>query len=113
MVWQGEAELSLPDQSRLVFDKQMGAGLAIERLGINKLRISSRIGGERFKPDVAKPTRTLKHLLQEANIPPWQRERLPLVYCDDTLAVVPSIGVASHLQASGRELGLVISWVCE
>jgi len=113
MVWQGEAELYLPDQSRLLFDKQIGAGLAIERLGINKLRISSRIGGERFKPDVAKPTRTLKHLLQEANIPPWQRERLPLVYCDDTLAVVPNIGVASHLQANERELGLVISWICE
>ena len=111
MLWQGESELYLPDNSRLLFERKIGIGLAVERLSITRLRISSRIGGERFKPGLAKPTRTLKHLLQEANMPPWQRERLPLVYCDDTLAVVPNIGVASHLQAADYEMGLVISWV--
>lgn len=110
MVWQGEAELHLPDHSRLLFERAKGQGLAMERLGINKLRISHRLGGERFKPELSKPTRTLKHLLQEANIPPWQRERLPLVYSDDVLAVVPGIGVAWSLQAGPDEIGLVISW---
>jgi len=111
MTWQGENELQLPDGSRLVFAREKGKGLAVERLSISKLRISSRAGGERFKPDLARPTRTLKHLLQEANIPPWQRERLPLIYCDDALAIVPGIGVASHLQAADHESGLVVSWV--
>ena len=110
MVWQGEAELHLPDHSRLIFERAKGQGLAMERLGINKLRISHRLGGERFKPELDKPTRTLKHLLQEAKIPPWQRERLPLVYSDDVLAVVPGIGVACSLQAGPNEIGLVISW---
>lgn len=110
MLWQGETELRMPDNSRLLFERCKGRGLAAERLGIHKLRISHRLGGERFKPDLAKPTRTLKHLLQEANIPPWQRERLPLVYCDDILAVVPGIGVACSLQAGPDEAGLVISW---
>lgn len=110
MVWQGEAELRMPDNSRLIFEPCKGSGLAVERLGIHKLRISHRLGGERFKPELARPTRTLKHLLQEANIPPWQRERMPLVYCDDVLAVVPGIGVACTLQAAPDEAGLVISW---
>lgn len=110
MVWQGESELRLPDNSRLVFEQKTGGGLAFERLGINKLRISHRIGGERFKPELAKPTRTLKHLLQEANMPPWQRERLPLIYCDDVLAVVPGVGVACSMQAGEQEPGLVIAW---
>lgn len=111
LCWQGESELQLPDGSRLVFERTTGRGLAVERLGINKLRISQRNGGERFKPEMAKPTRTLKHLLQDANIPPWQRERLPLIYCDDMLAVVPGIGVACTLQASPHEAGLVIEWL--
>ena len=110
LLWQGEAELRLPDNSRLVFEKRSGCGLAFERLSINKLRIAHRTGGERFKPDLAKPTRTLKHLLQEAGMPPWQRERLPLVYCDDVLAVVPGIGVECTMQARADETGLMILW---
>jgi tRNA(Ile)-lysidine synthase len=110
LLWQGETELNLPDNSRLIFERRPGLGLAFERLGINRLRIASRSGGERFKPDLAKPTRTLKHLLQEAGIPPWQRERLPLVYCDDALAVVPGVGVECSMQAREDETGLMIVW---
>ena len=36
---------------------------------------------------------------EEANMPPWQRERLPLVYLDDALAVVPNVGVNCQMQA--------------
>jgi tRNA(Ile)-lysidine synthase len=110
MLWQGEAELQLPDGSRLVFERKTGQGLALERLGISRLRISNRLGGERFKPDLARPTRTLKHLLQEAAMPPWLRERLPLIYCEDMLAVVPGVGVACELQARPDEPGLTIGW---
>ena len=110
MIWQGEDTLTMPDGTQLVFERKQGEGLAIDRLGGHKLRIASRHGGERFKPDLARPTRTLKHLLQEANMPPWLRERLPLVYLDDTLAVVPSIGVDCMMQATERDMGLVITW---
>lgn len=111
LTWQGEPELSLPDGSYLKFEQVTGQGLALQRLAIDKLRIKSRHGGERFKPHAARPTRTLKHLLQEANIPPWQRERMPLIYANDILAVVPMVGVAYDMQATAGELGLVISWV--
>jgi tRNA(Ile)-lysidine synthase len=111
MIWQGEAALTMPDGTQLVFERKQGEGLAVDRLGGHKLRIASRQGGERFKPDLARPTRTLKHLLQEANMPPWLRERLPLIYLDDTLAVVPNIGVDCMMQASEQEIGLVVSWL--
>ena len=110
LLWSGQPELQLPDGSRLTFEKRPGLGLACERLGADKLRIASREGGERFKPDANRPTRTLKHLLQEADIPPWERDRIPLVYLDDALAVVPGIGVAADFQAQVDEPGLVIGW---
>ncbi len=109
LVWNGEAELILPNGGKLQFNQVTGAGLAL-KFGMTKLRISNRDGGERFKPNRLRPTRTLKHLLQEANVPPWQRLHLPLVYWDDTLAFVPHVGVASALQASVGELGLDIVW---
>ena len=110
LLWSGQPQLELPDGSFLTFEKRMGAGLACARLGVEKLRIASRDGGERFKPDASRPTRTLKHLLQEANIPPWERQRLPLVYLDDELAMVPGIGVAANLQSEPNEAGLLIEW---
>jgi tRNA(Ile)-lysidine synthase len=109
MVWNGEPHLNLPNGGQLHFKQVTGAGLALKH-GMTKLRITNRDGGERFKPDVHRPTRTLKHLLQEASIPPWQREHLPLIYWHDTLALVPNIGIAHELQASENEQGLEITW---
>lgn len=110
LVWNGEAELTLPNSSKLLFKQVAGAGLALKS-GMTKLRITNRDGGERFKPNVLRPTRTLKHLLQEANIPPWQRECLPLIYWNDTLAFVPGIGITHELQAGEHELGVEITWI--
>lgn len=109
LVWNGEPFLDLPNGGQLIFKQVAGTGLAL-KFGMTKLRITNRGGGERFKPNVLRPTRTLKHLLQEANIPPWQRTHLPLIYWHDTLAYVPSIGIAHELQAQGEEAGLLISW---
>ena len=109
MTWNGEPYLNLPNGGQLHFKQVVGSGLALKH-GMTKLRITNRDGGERFKPDALRPTRTLKHLLQEANIPPWQREHLPLIYWHDTLALVPNIGIAHELQAAENESGLDIIW---
>lgn len=110
LTWHGEAMLRLPDGSSLQFVRGVATGLAYERLGIDRLRIAQRTGGERFKPDLARPSRTLKHLLQEANMPPWQRQRLPLIYHEGKLALVPGIGVSAELQAREHEPALDIIW---
>lgn len=110
LLWSGESELVLADGSCLCFTRDIGRGLAVERLDVQRLRVTGRVGGERFKPSPGRPTRTLKHLLQEAGMPPWQRQRLPLLYWQDELAIVPGIGVATHLQAQDGEAGLVVEW---
>jgi len=109
LTWNGGSELTLPNGGKLLFKQVTGAGLTL-KFGMTKLRITSRDGGERFKPNALRPTRTLKHLLQEANIPPWQRECLPLIYWHDILAFVPGIGISHELQAVGDELGIEIVW---
>ena len=110
LTWQGESELQLPDGTKLLFEEKVGTGLAAKRLGITRLQIRYRQGGERFKPAANRPTRTLKHLLQEAGMPPWERERLPLIHHGESLAVVPGFGVAADLQADATEFGLEITW---
>lgn len=109
LVWNGESELMLPSGGKLLFRYVTGASLALKQ-GVTKLRITNRNGGERFKPDALRPTRTLKYLLQELNMPPWQRMYLPLIYWEDKLACVPGVGIAYGLQAGENEPGLEIIW---
>jgi tRNA(Ile)-lysidine synthase len=55
---------------------------------LKKLKVSFRQGGEKIKLPGRKGTRDLKKLMQEWNIPPWQRDRTPLVYYDEKLIAV-------------------------
>jgi tRNA(Ile)-lysidine synthase len=74
------------------------------------LGVGLRQGGEKLRLLAHGPTRSLKNLLQESRMPPWERERLPLVYSDGTLVAVPGLGVASAWQAGVDEAGWVLVW---
>ena len=109
LLWQGETELTLADNSKLVFSQKLGEGLVLPH-GV-KLRIKNREGGERFKPVIGRPSRTLKVVLQSSAMPPWQRERLPMIFMDETLVYIPNIGAVAELQAKSNEFGYVIHWL--
>ncbi|MBU0744012.1 MAG: tRNA lysidine(34) synthetase TilS [Gammaproteobacteria bacterium] len=47
---------------------------------LKKIRISFRQGGEKLKIQNRAGTHDLKNLMQEWGIPPWLRDRIPLVY---------------------------------
>lgn len=110
LVWTGQPIIDLPDGGQLQFKRAIGTGLAVKH-GVEKLRITNRKGGERFKPEANRPSRTLKHLLQSVSMPPWERERIPLIYWQDDLAYVPEVGATQALKASEGEEGIVIAWV--
>jgi tRNA(Ile)-lysidine synthase len=57
-----------------------------------------------------RPTRAVKKLLQEARIPPWQRESLPLLWAGEQLVAVPGIGVALEFQAQPDEPSWRLEW---
>ena len=111
--WQGEAELSLPELGgilRLV--RFTGQGASLEKLRQGKLTLQLRRGAERFRPDAKRPVRSLKNLLQEHAVPPWQRDSLPLLYCGEILVAVPGIGINCAYQAAPGEPGVLPEWVC-
>jgi tRNA(Ile)-lysidine synthase len=113
LLWQGEASVTLPDNSRLIFSQKLGEGFALNRVKNIKLRIKNREGGERFKPQLGRPYRSLKQVLQTHAMPPWQREQLPLIFMDETLVIIPNVGVDAGLQANKDEMGLQVTWLFE
>lgn len=110
IAWHGEASLTLADASVLTMARGRGRGLSTARLAAAAVTIRRRRGGERLKLDEARPRRTVKNLLQEAGVPPWQRDRLPFIYCGDELACVPGIGVDWRFRAEADEASILPRW---
>lgn len=54
-----------------------------------------RQGGEYCKPVGSKMKRSLKNLFQEWGIPPWQRQRIPLLYQEEKIIQIPSYCVCT------------------
>lgn len=110
LVWKGEKHITLPDRSHLTFSEVMGAGIAMRHIADSTLLIRYRQGGETLKPDEHRPSRSLKSIFQTSSIPPWQRERLPLVFINHQLAAISNIVVAASFKAQKDELGLLPVW---
>ena len=109
--WDGKSTCALPELGGVLrFTRTEGAGLKQGLIRNKVVCIRLRQGGEKIRLLAKGSTRSLKNLLQEARMPPWERERLPLVYCGDTLVVVPGLGVASGWQAEAGNLGWTIIW---
>ena len=111
IVWQGESEILLPNGQQLKFKKVKGRGISLEKMKNKKLMISDRKGGEFFKPDSKRPTKKVKQFLQESNLPPWEREKLPLIFVDNDLVFLPNFGVDINWQTKPKEDGLVLTWI--
>jgi tRNA(Ile)-lysidine synthase len=109
--WNGENILPLLALGGVLkFKPEEGRGLSVEKLRSERVTVRLRQGGERLRLDARRPRRTLKNLFQERGVPPWLRERLPLVYCGESLASVPGIGDACEFRAERGEAGLIVTW---
>ena len=64
----------------------------------------------RCLPDFRQRSRDLKKVLQELNIAPWQRKRIPFIYYDNTLVCAVGYFVCKEYLAKESELSIVLSW---
>ena len=108
IVWNGESEILLPNGTKLKFKKVKGKGICLEKIKDKKLIIANRKGGEFFKPDTKRPTKKIKQLLQESDLPPWDRENLPLIFVGGDLASVPNFGIDMKFETKFNEVGLEV-----
>lgn len=111
ITWHGEREIALPHAGGvLTMARRRGDGLSAARLAGAPITIRARQGGERLQSEENRPRRTVKNLLQEARLPPWQRERLPFIYCGEVLACIPGVAVDWRFRAGKGEASIAPSW---
>ncbi len=86
IAWKLNAPLELPEKNGcLVAKKDESQELYSD---ITEVIVRFRQGGESCRPVGVNCSKSLKKLFQEKNIPPWLRDRTPLLYVNDQLAVV-------------------------
>jgi tRNA(Ile)-lysidine synthase len=107
--WRGEKSIAIPEwQGTLLFAQAQARGICPQRLQSSALTLQPRSGGERLKPDPARPSRTLKNLFQESALPAQQRPWLPLAYLNGQLAFAAGLGMDARVaDAPG---GVTMHW---
>lgn len=110
--WSGVWDLQTPFQlphalGKLTAKIIVGDGLALPPT--QQVTIRFRQGGERCRPAGRSGSHPLKKLLQEWQVPPWQRDRVPLIYVDNALAAVVGHCVCENFIAKKWQQGLLFS----
>jgi tRNA(Ile)-lysidine synthase len=108
--WDAHQPLALPgDLGVLTLRPEPGGPIDTLKLG-RQLSVRFRAGGERLRPAGEQHRRSLKKMLQAAGVPPWRRERLPLVYAGERLAAVGDLWVADEFAAQTADHAARIVW---
>ncbi len=91
--WLSPYEPLLLDSINVVLDKQVLGDWWLPKLeqSAQILQVRFRQGGEKLQR--GRQHISLKQWLQDKGIPPWQRERLPLIYAGEQLVVIPGLFV--------------------
>lgn len=102
--WAGDAPLALP------------GGGSLQLLGAPRfdapVRVHARQGGERIRLPGRTHGHALKHVLQDARVPPWLRERLPLLSAGDGSVLAAGDRVVSAaFDAWLRPRGASLAWI--
>lgn len=103
--WDLTSPLTLANHATLTARQVIGAGIRCEALKMCKVTVRFRQGGERFHPQHRSGSHPLKKLLQEWHIPPWERDHVPLIYCDEQLIAVAGHAVHADFAAGEKEAG--------
>ena len=107
--WRGEARLPWGGD-QVVLGSTHGIGISYRLLLSAPVCLRRRLGGERIQPDPRRPLRSLRKLLQEAGVPPWDRARLPLLWSGERLVWVAGIGIDAAFACAPDEPGVMPVW---
>lgn len=98
--------VKLASGDRLIWKPTAGQGLSSKAIS-SGLKIQFRRGGEQIVLTGQEQHKSLKHLFQQWQIPTWQRDRIPLLFCDDQLVAVVGYATANAYSATGQEQGFI------
>ena len=98
------------DFGELTAAEGCGNGLKKELCAAARVEVRYRSGGEKIRLPDRTCRHKLKKLFQEAGTPPWLRERAPLIYVGDKLAMVAGFWTDAEFAAAADEPSWIVTW---
>lgn len=114
LCWDGQHPLCLPDGGQLELRPLPSGGLdkVPASAWTQTFEVRSRRGGERIRLPGRTHHHKLKHLLQQADLPPWQRAGLPLLFAPDgELLAAGDVCISDRLQRLLQSGDRQLHWV--
>lgn len=109
--WDWNQLLRLSDNRVLQASQAESEGLSMAVLQRKKVTVRWRSGGERCQPSDSTQRRTLKNILRERAVPPWEREQIPLIFVEDQLAQVVGHFICQGFVTKQGEQGLKVETI--
>lgn len=106
--WNLITPLEIHNVGKLQAISTVGNGL---KANITEVEVRFRQGGERIQLPGRNHSHCLKKMFQEWKIPPWQRDRIPLIYIQNELAAVVGFFIADKYAAQLNEPSMVVGRV--
>lgn len=103
--WNLSEPKHIPGIGDLQVVTKKGQGLTSK---IKEVTIRFRQGGEQCRLPGRKFHHSLKKLFQEWKVPPWERDRIPLVYVKEQLAAVVGYTICDGFEPDDTEYGFII-----
>ena len=107
--WDGDSVINLYKET-LVAKNSIGCGISKDKVNNTKFVIRFRSGGEKIKPFNSDHSKTVKQLFQERSVLPWCRDKIPLIYVNNELAMIPGFCVDNKFMAGKEEASWDIQW---
>ena len=95
--WLNKNEKCLLSKSTYLQTHCANRGIPQQLWQQSTVTIKYRTGGEKIALANRQGHHSLKKLFQEAKIPPWERERIPLIYFDDNLVAIADLWISSAI----------------
>jgi len=108
--WNIEHPAAINGIGQLSVRSAVGEGVAKRLVAGKRVGVQFRKGGESIQPVGRQQHHTLKKLFQESGIPPWIRDRTPLIYIDGQLAAVGDLFIDQLFHAQSGEDGVIFQW---
>lgn len=96
LVWEGGSVIELPNWNGSLDVIPCGPGergISAKRMREGRLEVRIRKGGEKLKLWAQRPSKPLKDLFSEADVPAFERTELPLIWLNGELIFVSSLGM--------------------
>lgn len=92
---------------------ERAGGIAPAQWSGNHVQIGFRDAGLRCRPAGRDGSRSFKKIVQEAAVPPWMRDRLPLLFINGEVAAIANCCVCDPFAARRGQIGWWVEWMPE